>query len=72
MAIYQAYLLRLWLADGETTSTAEWRVSLEDPHTGKRLGFASLEHLFAFLLTLTEGEVEKAQEPSPDVNQPPM
>ena len=72
MAIYQAYLLRLWLADKEATSTAEWRVSLEDPHTGKRLGFASLEHLFAFLLTFTEGEAEKVQKPLPDANQPPM
>ena len=48
MAIYQAYLLRLWLANGEATSTAEWRVSLEDSHTGKRSGFASLEHILPF------------------------
>jgi hypothetical protein len=44
---YTSYLLRLWLsndADGPT-----WRASLEDPHSGVRLGFSSLERLFAFL-----------------------
>jgi len=63
MTSYQAYLLRLWRVDGEGTKLAEWRVSLEDPHTGERLGFANLEQLFAFLLTLTEGKAEKAQAP---------
>ncbi len=44
---YHAYLLRLWWAghDGE----AGWRASLEQPHTGVRHGFATLEQLFAFL-----------------------
>jgi hypothetical protein len=44
---YRAYLLRLWWAghDGE----AGWRASLEEPHTGVRHGFATLEQLFAFL-----------------------
>jgi hypothetical protein len=54
---YRAYLLRLWLADLEVTG-AGWRASLEDPHTGERLGFAGLEQLFAYLLTLTEGEAD--------------
>ncbi|NOZ28129.1 MAG: hypothetical protein GXP39_08780 [Chloroflexi bacterium] len=44
---YIAYLLRLWRAgEGEG---GEWRASVEDPHTGERRGFASLEALFAFL-----------------------
>ncbi len=42
---YIAYLLRLWRAGGG----GEWRASVEDPHTGERRGFASLEALFAFL-----------------------
>lgn len=44
---YRAYLLRLW----QTTSNAQpvWRASLEDPHTGERLGFATLAQLVAFL-----------------------
>ncbi len=44
---YHAYLLRLWLAADERGSV--WRASLEDPHTGERLTFATLERLFAFL-----------------------
>ncbi len=44
---YLAYLLRLW-SDGARDGVG-WRASLEHPHTGERLGFASLEWLFAFL-----------------------
>ena len=44
---YQSYLLRLWLTADEKGSV--WRASLEDPHTGERLTFATLERLFAFL-----------------------
>lgn len=42
-----AYLLRLWPVQeaGQTV----WRASLENPHTGEKLGFATLERLFAFL-----------------------
>jgi hypothetical protein len=44
---YQAFLLRLWQEqrDGQTL----WRASLENPHTGERLGFAGLTQLFAYL-----------------------
>ncbi len=44
---YRGYLLRLWQI-GEGGSIA-WRISLEDPRTGERHGFASLNALFAFL-----------------------
>jgi hypothetical protein len=44
---YFAYLLRLWReTDG---GTARWRASLQDPHSGKKLGFAHLDELVAFL-----------------------
>jgi hypothetical protein len=43
--IYQSYLLRLW-----KTERANWHASLEDSHTGERIGFANLEQLFAFLM----------------------
>jgi hypothetical protein len=49
-----SYLLRLWCA-GEPQS-GNWRASLEDPFTGERVGFASLEQLFAFLMELSERE----------------
>lgn len=44
---YISYLLRLW----QTRSGGEliWRASLESPHTGERIGFASLADLFTFL-----------------------
>lgn len=46
-ARYVSYLLRLW----ETTDGEEhaWRASLECPGTGDRLGFTTVEALFAFL-----------------------
>ncbi len=44
---YQSYLLRLWLTADEKGLV--WRASLENPHTGERLTFATLERLFAFL-----------------------
>jgi len=45
--LYTSYLLRLWLA-GEK-SQPQWRASLENSHTGERIGFASLDALFAYL-----------------------
>lgn len=52
---YHAYLLRLWRVDAQRTGAASWRASLEDPHTGLRLGFATLEQLFAHLIEVSEG-----------------
>jgi hypothetical protein len=44
---YVAYLLRMW---GEKSGrTTEWRASLQDPHSGDRVGFADLDELFGFL-----------------------
>ena len=45
---YCSYLLRLW------RTPQAWHASLDDPHTSKRLGFASLEQLFAYLMEVTE------------------
>jgi hypothetical protein len=42
---YLSYLLRLW----RTGETRPWKASLEDPQTGQRLGFKSLDALFKFL-----------------------
>jgi hypothetical protein len=44
---YKSYLLRLWKVNG--VGNEVWRASLEDAHTGARLGFSSLQRLFAFL-----------------------
>lgn len=49
---YLSYLLRLWeTRDGEKEV---WRASLENPGSGERLGFASLEDLYCFLNAQTD------------------
>jgi hypothetical protein len=54
--IYQVYLLRLWPASVSQTGPTAWRASLENPHTGERLGFASLEQLFTYLMEQVEND----------------
>jgi hypothetical protein len=51
---YLSYLLRLWLSD--SAGKPAWRGSLEDPHTGNRLGFTDLSRLFEYLQRETEGK----------------
>ncbi len=48
----RAYMLRFWeIRSRDPNHPPAWRFSLEDPHTGDRLGFADLEALVAFLQT---------------------
>jgi hypothetical protein len=47
-----SFILRLWRE--EQSEALGWRASVEIPETGKRIGFASLEQLFAFLIDFTE------------------
>ncbi len=44
---YFSYLLRLWKTGSGEKS--DWRASLEEPNTGEKFTFTSLERLFAFL-----------------------
>ena len=44
---YRSYLLRIWVEVGD--GVRKWRFSLEDPFTGERKGFASMEDLFAYI-----------------------
>ena len=44
---YLAYLLRLWRSPDQERKN--WRASLEAVDTRQKMGFASLEELFAFL-----------------------
>jgi hypothetical protein len=44
---YVSYLLRLWREKGGQVTL--WRASVQDPHTGERVGFAHLDELVAFL-----------------------
>lgn len=64
---YIAYLLRLWQAPGG--GALVWRASLEDPHTGERLGFGSLSQLVAFLRAATEEMEASLDEPQADGEQ---
>jgi len=47
----RSYLLRLWCID--EPGNLNWQASLEIPETGERIGFASLEELFTYLMDLT-------------------
>jgi len=44
---YQTYLLRLWSV--QIQGKRQWRASVENPHTGERQLFSSLEQCFAYL-----------------------
>lgn len=44
---YHSFLLRLWRVIRHGKSV--WLVGLENPYTGERKGFASLEELVAYL-----------------------
>jgi hypothetical protein len=44
---YLSYLLRLWQVESEGEWV--WRASLDCPQTGRRLGFAGLAEVCAFL-----------------------
>ena len=58
---YLAYILRMWVTD--RGDAARWQASLEDPDTGRRIGFANLEELFIFLMEQSESSQSN---PSPD------
>jgi len=49
-----SYLLRLWRFD--EPGDFNWQASLEIPKTSERIGFASLEELFVYLMELTSNK----------------
>ena len=46
--VYYSYLIRLWQVEEDGKPT--WRASLDDPRSGERMGFASLEMLYLYLM----------------------
>jgi hypothetical protein len=52
---YHAYLLRFWREHGSES----WRATLEDPHSGEMIGFASMQQLFAYLDEKSASQIEK-------------
>jgi hypothetical protein len=57
-----SFILRMWRE--VQSDTLNWRASVENSETGKRIGFASLEQLFAFLIDWSEsnGEMYEIEE----------
>ncbi len=47
---YYSYLLRLWMPGDE--GDVSWHASLDDPKTGERLGFPTLQALWDYLQEL--------------------
>lgn len=59
--VYLSYLLRLWPTPDGTNQP--WRVSLADPRTGERRGFADLEAALAFIRSQIEEASLPGEEP---------
>ncbi|HSJ56434.1 MAG TPA: hypothetical protein VLC95_04585 [Anaerolineae bacterium] len=55
---YHSYLLRFW-QDCVTPAAPIWRFSLEDPLTGRRQGFASLESFLIYLQAEMDVDVSR-------------
>ncbi len=68
---YFSYLLRLWAA-GEDAGNPVWQASLEDPLTGKRSGFPTLEALYRFLQEQIHQQEQAAGETRPERVQNPQ
>ena len=65
MNAHRIYLLRIWAEAREGVSDmASWRMTLEEPHTGRRWGFTEPKALVAFLEALIEkGGGEEPEKP---------
>jgi hypothetical protein len=59
-SIYKySFILRLWRV--EHSEEASWLASLEIPETGKRIGFASPEQMFVYLIDFIESNRDVIQ-----------
>jgi hypothetical protein len=58
-----SFLLRMWLAGDDAES--QWRVSLEDTHSGERSGFGSLDALNQYLKRLSSETKSQPEEIQP-------
>jgi hypothetical protein len=60
---YRTFLLTLWEERTQNAGARDvWRYRLEDPHTGRRQGFATLGELTAYLEGLVLDEDQAAGE----------
>jgi hypothetical protein len=66
---YRSYLLRFWEEraaggpSGGPPPIGRWRFSLEDPHSGARLGFADFDQLIAFLTNQMQANAKEEAQP---------
>jgi hypothetical protein len=68
---YCSYLLRCWEApDKGSDLLPAWRYSLEDPHSGARRGFGSLDALVAHLRADLGLDAAEPAEPAPATGPP--
>lgn len=59
---YRVYVLRLWQERPPSPARAAvWRFSVNDPRTGQRRGFGSLEGLIAFLQAQVGAEKQEGE-----------
>ena len=57
--VSKVYWFKCWRENLSSDENAVWRFSLEDPHTGERVGFASLEGVLTYVkIALAESEQE--------------
>ena len=60
---YRSFLLRLWMEEAD--GRQDWRISLENPSTRERRGFATLKDLLRFLeLLIQEEDDHEINEPA--------
>jgi hypothetical protein len=60
---YRVYLLRLWKEPGAPPGAgADWRFSLESPHTNERYGFTSIAALAEFLRDAISAPAAQAEQ----------
>lgn len=59
---YHSYLFRFW-EEIATPAAPVWRFSLEDPLTGRRQGFATLDTFLAYLrVEMSDGGSEQRKD----------
>lgn len=67
---YLSYLVRLWRARDDQFAPGEgltvWRASIENPHTGERRAFRSLDALVAYLRRQIGAPPEPGEVPTVD------
>ncbi len=57
----KSFWLKCWRETSSRDTVGVWRFSLENPRTGKRLGFASLESLFIHMKSILSTDMQEEE-----------